>query len=374
MAKGLITTEINTGSGAVKTVSTAILGLVATGPAADAAAFPIGKPVVFTDIDAAIAKAGAGGTLKASLEAIATQVSPVVVVVRVTPGGTQADTDTAVANGVAVLGQAPALIGVRPRILGAPGLDTPTVRAALAVVCGKSKLDAFAYVKSKGVTVAERIADRATMSARETMAIAGDFLFGTTTYTATAVAMGLRAKIDKASGPQKTLSNVAVEGVTGLTEALSWSLHADAATDVGLLTDADVTCLVPLTGFRFWGNRTTSDDDLFAFESTVRVGQMLRDLIAAAIVKYMDKDLTPQLARDLVEYINAQLAEVSRPGGWLLGGRAWLDATINTVDGLKRGKLAIDYDYGVPSPLEELTLRQRITDRYYTDFVAQAAA
>lgn len=101
---------------------------------------------------------------------------------------------------------------------------------------------------------------------------------------------------------------------------------------------------------------------------------MLRDLIAAAIVKYMDKELTPQLARDLVEYINARLAEASRPGGWLLGGRAWLDTTINTVDGLKRGKLAIDYDYGVPSPLEELTLRQRITDRYYTDFVAQAAA
>lgn len=371
---GLQHIEINTGTGAVKTVSTSVLGLVVTGPAADAAFFPAGELVLVTDIGAAIAKAGATGTALASLTAIAKIVSPVLVIIRAAVGADDEATEDNILAAITKLSQAPQLIGVRPRILGAPGLDTAPIRTALAVAAGKAKLDAFGYAASIGDDTAERIADRNTVGARELMLIAGDFKSGADTLKATAMAMGLRAWIDQTQGPQKTLSNVAVPGVTGLTEPLSWSLMADQATDVQLLNENDITGLVAFNGFRFWGNRTASDDPLFAFESTVRVGQMLRDLIGNAVATFLDKELTPQLAKDLVEYINRELARASRPGGWLLGGTAWLDVTINDVNGLKSGKLAIDYDYEVPSPLEHLQLRQRITDRYYADFTAKAAA
>lgn len=369
---GIQNIEINNGAGAVQTVASAIVGIVATAMAASNDAFPVGVPVLVTDLDTAITNAGATGTLRPTLEAIRTQASPVVVVVRVAPGANAGETAANVEAGVVALSQAPQRIGVRPRIIAAPGLDTAPVRAALAVAAGKSKLDGMAYCASLGADVAAKVLDRATVSAREVTLIAGNFKSGDVTINAVAVALGLRAKIDQEQGLQKSLSNVPVEGVTGLSEAITFDM-VDASTDAGVLNDADIVCLVNFRGFRFWGNRTASADALFAFEPTVRVGQLIRDTIATAVVRFMDKPMHPSLAKDLVEYINGELSRF-KADGVILGGRAWLDAQLNNVNGLRTGKLAIDYDYTVPPPLENLQLRQRITDRYLADFVAQASA
>jgi phage tail sheath protein FI len=60
---GITLTEISTGARTLTAVSTAILGLVATAPDADADAFPLDRPVLVTDIETAIGKAGLAGTL-----------------------------------------------------------------------------------------------------------------------------------------------------------------------------------------------------------------------------------------------------------------------------------------------------------------------
>lgn len=54
--------------------------------------------------------------------------------------------------------------------------------------------------------------------------------------------------------------------------------------------------------------------------------------------------------------------------GYLLGGECWFDPDVNTKEELKSGKLYIDYDYTAVPPLENLLLRQRVTDRYLLDF------
>jgi phage tail sheath protein FI len=77
---GITLTEISTGARTLTAVSTAILGLVATAPDADADAFPLDRPVLVTDIETAIGKAGLAGTLARSLRAIADQTRPVLVV------------------------------------------------------------------------------------------------------------------------------------------------------------------------------------------------------------------------------------------------------------------------------------------------------
>jgi phage tail sheath protein FI len=57
--------------------------------------FPLNKPVLITSVQSAIAKAGTKGTLAASLQAIADQSKPVVVVVRVAEGtGDDAEAQT----------------------------------------------------------------------------------------------------------------------------------------------------------------------------------------------------------------------------------------------------------------------------------------
>ncbi len=60
---GVQVLEINDGTRVISTVSTAIVGMVCTASDADAETFPLNKPVLITNVQSAIAKAGKKGTL-----------------------------------------------------------------------------------------------------------------------------------------------------------------------------------------------------------------------------------------------------------------------------------------------------------------------
>lgn len=381
---GVRVIEINEGSRPIRTVSTAVVGVVCTADDADAAAFPLNTPVLLTNVIAAAGKAGDTGTLGQTLEAIGAQTKPLTVVVRVEEGATAAETTTNVIGTTTAGGQytgmkallaAKAQLGVKPRILGAPGLDTLNVATALASTA--QALRGFAYANCDGcVDKAAAIAYRAGFSQREIMLMWPDFLAwnGTTNASApaTAYALGLRAKIDQETGWHKTLSNVGVNGVTGLTKDVFWDLQ-DPATDAGLLNENDITTLIRQDGFRFWGSRTCSDDPLFAFENYTRTAQVLADTMAEAHMWANDKPLHPSLAKDILEGINAKFREL-KALGYIVDGEAWIDPEPNTTDVLKSGKLYLDYDYTPVPPLENLLFRQRITDRYLMDFASKVAA
>ncbi|MCY1456888.1 putative prophage major tail sheath protein [compost metagenome] len=81
----------------------------------------------------------------------------------------------------------------------------------------------------------------------------------------------------------------------------------------------------------------------------------------------IDKPMNPSLVRDMIESINAKFREMVA-AGYLIGGSCWYPEDINDKDTLKAGKLFLDYDYTPVPPLEDLTLRQRITDRYLINF------
>src|SRR5689334_10362067 len=83
---GVRVLEINEGSRPIRTISTAVIGMVCTAEDANAAAFPLNKPVLLTDVVTAIGKAGTKGTLARALKAIAAQTKPVTIVVRVAEG------------------------------------------------------------------------------------------------------------------------------------------------------------------------------------------------------------------------------------------------------------------------------------------------
>lgn len=380
---GITVTEVSNGVRTLTAVSTAIIGLVATAADANAATFPLDTPVLISDVEAAIGKAGVTGTLSRSLRAIADQTRPIIVVIRVEEGEDAAETASnvigatgadGVRTGMQALLSAVAQLGVVPRILGTPGLETQAVTTALAVVA--KKLRAFAYARTIGATVAAAKLYRANFSQRELMLLMPDFLAWDTaenenvTSFAAARAMGLRALIDETTGPHKTLSNWAVAGVTGLTQPIQWDIE-DQDTDAGLLNASEITALIRKSaGFFFWGNRTCSDDPLFAFESSVRVAQLLADTIAKGMDWAIDKPLTPSLAKDIIETVNGLFRNL-KAAGVILGAEAWYDEASNPIDSLKAGKLRIRYKYTVPPPLEDLGFYQEITDEYFADFASQ---
>lgn len=379
---GVRVVEINDGTRVISTVSTAIVGMVCTAEDADASVFPLDTPVLITDVLAASGKAGKKGTLAASLRAIAEQAKPVTVVVRVATGKDAAETTSNIIGGANAEGRytgmkallsAQAELGVKPRILGMPGLDNQEVATALAGIC--QQLRAFGYISAHGCkTVQEATKYRDNFSQRELMLIWPDFVSWNTTANqsdiayATARALGLRAKIDTETGWHKTLSNVGVNGVTGITASVFWDLQAPG-TDADLLNEACVTTLIRKDGFKFWGSRTCSDDPLFMFENYTRTAQVLADTMAEAHLWAVDRPVTPTLVRDMIDGINAKFREL-KSAGLIIDGNCWYDESANTVETLKAGKLFIDYDYTPVPPLEDLTLRQRITDRYLATFAA----
>src|SRR4051812_34370675 len=94
---GVRVIEINEGTRPIRTVSTAVIGLVATATAtataadADAKSFPLNIPVLISNIALAVGKAGNKGTLARTLEAISAQTQPLAVVVRVNEGKDEAE-------------------------------------------------------------------------------------------------------------------------------------------------------------------------------------------------------------------------------------------------------------------------------------------
>lgn len=378
--------EINEGTRPIRTIETAVIGLVATASDADALTFPLNTATLVTDVQAAAGKAGSNGTLARSLDAIADHGSPACIIVRVEAGADEAATNTNLIGGVSAGGQftgmkalltSQAKFGIRPRILGVPGLDSMPVATELVSIA--KKLRGFAYVSAHGCENKEAaVAYRENFGDREVMVMWPDFISwdtATSTYaTAPAVAraLGLRAQIDDEIGWHKTLSNVPVQGVTGISKDVFWDLQ-DPSTDAGFLNAADVTTLIRRDGYRYWGSRTCSADPLFAFENYTRTAQVLADTMAEGHFWASDKPLNPTLAKDIIDGINAKGREMVRLG-YLLGFESWFDPAINTAEVLKAGGMYIDYDYTPVPPLENLMLRQRITGRYFADFASRMAA
>ncbi|NYS80152.1 phage tail sheath protein [Halomonas glaciei] len=383
---GVRVVEINEGTRPIRTVSTAVIGMVVTAPAADEIAFPLNTPVLITDIYAAIGSAGEGGTLRRALTAIVNETRALCIIVRVEEGIDDDATTANIIGGVSDTGQklgmqaltaAETKLGVKPRILGVPELDNENVSSELAGIA--QQLRAFAYVSAYGCETKEEASMyRENFGQREVMVIWPNFQAfdvdaeAVRPLSAVAKALGHRARLDNEIGWHKTLSNMPVNGVTGITKDLSWDLQ-DPATDAGYLNEADVTTLINKSGFRFWGSRTCAEDPLFAFESYTRTAQVLADTIADAHMWAVDKPMHPSLVRDIIEGVNAKFRELIR-NGYILGGSAWFDAELNSPEVLKSGKLYIDYDYTPIPPLENLMFQQRITDQYLVDFADRVAA
>ncbi|MBE8111963.1 phage tail protein, partial [Escherichia coli] len=121
-----------------------------------------------------------------TLKAISDQTSPQTIVIRVADaskivppeGGTAptqdqlviggTDPDTGLFTGMYALLSAEMRVGVRPRVLAVPGLDTQPVAAQLGVMA--EKLRAFAYVSANGCnTIAEAKTYRENFAQREMM-------------------------------------------------------------------------------------------------------------------------------------------------------------------------------------------------------------
>lgn len=366
---------------AINDIDSSVIGVVAVADDADAGTFPLNKPVLFNRVNDVLGKTGKTGTLYKTLKAIADQASTKVIVVRVPEarqgdgektqsqlviGGTEADGSYTGMYALLVAEQ-DEHIGYRPRILAAPGLDTKEVTSSLCVIA--EKLRAFVYAGCYGCnTMAEAIAYRADFAYRELMLIWPDFIAynpqsgQNEAFPAPAYACGLRALIDNEQGWHKSLSNVPVKNVLGISRQVFWSLQAEDS-DASALNNKEITTLIKRNGFRFWGNRVT-DTNAYIFEAYTRTAQVLADSIAEAQFEAIDEPLTPVNAKDVLSGIRAKLSALVTSGR-LIGASCWYDVVDNSTPDLRQGRVRIRYKYTPVPPMEDLTLYQTFTDEFF---------
>lgn len=383
MKHGLTIIESASGPRAIARASLAVIGLIATSTASGEEnqadideAFPLDTPVLVAGtVDAAAGKAGSIGTLKPALQAIGDQSSPIIVVVRVEEGADAAETaanvigetDGNAYTGLQALLAAESQVGVRPRIIGAPGLDNAAVAAEMIVVA--QKLRGMAYAAAIGDDIAQATAYRDTFGARELMLIWPD--------TSEAIdfegdivarALGLRARIDEEQGWHKTISNVTLNGVTGLSHDVHFDL-LDPSTEAGVLNDNEIVTIIRQNGFRLWGNRTTAPDDQpeFSFESAVRTSHALQDIVADVVAPFLDQPMTIGLIKDLLETGNARFRQLAVEGK-IVGAEMFFDEDVNSAEELAAGRPTFRIQYTPAAPLENPEVKLVITDYYYTGF------
>ncbi|MBF0752143.1 MULTISPECIES: phage tail sheath subtilisin-like domain-containing protein [unclassified Pasteurella] len=383
---GVKVTEISEALRTLTTSSTAVIGLVATAPDADNDTFPLNKPTLLTGITPSIiAKAGKTGTLSRALDGILDIVNCKVVVIRVAENADESQMKANVIGGVDDEGNytglkaflvSAAVCGVKPRIFCVPKYDSQDVTVELISVV--QKLNGFVYASCYGCNTKEQaVTYRRQFSQRELMLIFGDFLSFNPHTKQTEVdyavvrAAAMRAFQDKEFGWHTSISNKGLNGVTGVTKPLSFDIN-DSATDVNYLNEQGITACINYNGYKFWGLRTCSADKLFIYENYTRTAQVLKDTIAQSFDWAVDKDISVNLVKEIVEAINAKWREFVAKG-YLVGGKAFINPELNTAATLKDAKLLVSYDYCPVPPLEQLGFNQYISDEYLVEFAANIA-
>lgn len=183
---------------------------------------------------------------------------------------------------------------------------------------------------------------------------------------------GLQAKVDYTEGFWVSPSNHVVNGIIGISRPIGHSI-SDPSAESQLLNRNSIACIVrsPSGGYKLWGNRVPSSDSLRRYWSVRRAHDTIIDSIERASEPFIDKPFSLQNLIDIAETVNSALRRW-RGLGATLGGRVWLDATLNTAETWAAGHLYVSYDAEAPAPIEHITFMFNRNTGYYTELANTA--
>lgn len=188
---GISGREVQSGIIPMRDAQTNIIAMIAFADDADPLVFPENVPVRVSSINRALPSAGTQGNLRKNLEIMALITNPTLIVIRIpnpfldevfTASKVIGTTTSAGRTGIQALLTAKSILGLTPKIIIAPEVESPDVVEALAAVC--KKLRAYSYITPRDTTAAmlataELVtAYRATLAHREIEIIWPEFTSG----------------------------------------------------------------------------------------------------------------------------------------------------------------------------------------------------
>ena len=134
---GITAQEVTQGIKPMRNSDTSVIGLIAFSNDADKYKYPLDKPALLAGITQQdINDAGTLGTLRGALESIRSVTNPTIVVLRIS---------SITPENINKILLSASLLGVTPKILGAPEIDTPAVVAEMIKVAKKSRAFIYAH-------------------------------------------------------------------------------------------------------------------------------------------------------------------------------------------------------------------------------------
>jgi phage tail sheath protein FI len=367
----------------VQVSQSAVVGLIGTAPDADAAVFPLNTPVMMAGDPTLAAQLGSAGTLKDAVDDVFDQVAPYTIIIRVEEGVDEAATlsnlvgDTTALTGVHALKKSLPVLGMKPRLIAVPGLSAPSDPATLNPVVAELKgvlddLGAVAFVDGPDTTDADAVTYQALIGSQRIMVVDPKVLVWDTTADdyvarpASARFAGVQARVDTERGFWHSLSNKPISGIGGISRAVSYGAQSN------YLNENNVATIVNLgAGFITWGNRGTGAESLWAFLSVRRTADFINEAMQKAYLEFVDKPFSKANLKFMLESGNAAM-RTFKASGAILGGRVWIDETMNEVTDMAAGKITLSMEFEPPAPMEDIRFMAYRNIDYYLELTREA--
>jgi len=391
---GVETIEIKKGTRSIKTVKTAVIGLVGTAPVNTVGVEykTINKPTLITnEKDGALyfGQETSGFTIPSALKAIFDQGAGIVIVINVFDPAvhtTIAEVELSdIIGGVNPQGKRTglqafkdsySLLGFYPKTIIAPKYCEDTaVTTEMNVIA--TNIRAIGLVDAPvGTTVQNAITGRGPSgtinynfsSDRLVLCYPHLKVYDTATNTEklepySQRLAGVIAAKDIAKGYHWSPSNTEILGITGVERQLT-SMINDPNSEVNLLNEAGILTVFNSfgSGFRTWGNRNSSyptNTDPTNFINIRRTADILHESVEYSMLQFIDYPIDNGLIDSICETVNAFIRTLIGRGA-LIDGKCKFNPDKNPPSEIANGHLLFDIEFMPPTPAERITFESFI--------------
>jgi uncharacterized protein len=392
---GVETIEIEKGARTIRTVKTAVIGLVGTAPIqnVDEKFQTVNTPtLILNEIDAVkyFGEQTDGYTIPQALQAIFDQGAGVVIVVNVfnpdkhedvadiTMGDINGGVDaiTGKRTGMKAFEDCYSLFGYFPKTIIAPVFcENTAVVTAMKTIC--DKIRAIGIVDAPvGTTVQEAITGRGpegkinfnTSSDRIVLCYPHLKVYNSATdsnilepYSQRLAGVIAAKDIDK--GYHWSPSNTEINGIVGVEKQLT-SMINDPTSEINTLNEAGILTVFNSygSGMRTWGNRSAAyptSTHPTNFINVRRTADILHESVEYSMLQFIDFPIDNGLIDSITESVNAFIRTLIGRGA-LIDGKCFYNPDKNPVTEIANGHLTFDVEFMPPTPAERITFESFI--------------
>lgn len=387
---GVETIEIDKGPRPIRTVKTAVVGLVGTAPTG-----PVNRPtIVLSERDAAqfgtvADAASAGHSIPQALDAIFDHGAGTVIVVNVfdpavhtvtgevgkTPISAAEIIGTVAADGsrtgLKALDDTYNLFGFNAKLLIAPGYAT-LASVTTELIAMADKLRAMALIDAPaGITVQQAVEGRGpsgsinfnTSSERAILCYPHLKVYDPLTNAERLEPMsprlaGLMCATDVERGYWWSPSNQEFKGIVGTERPITARVN-DPQSEANLLNENGIVTVFNSfgSGYRAWGNRSAAWPSVSHpknFINVRRTADVLHESVEYAMLQFIDRPINDALIDDIRGSVNAFVRTLVGRGA-LIDGSCTYDPSKNPPTELAAGHLTFDLAFMPPTPAERIS-------------------